>query len=100
MEAIIYRPRRVATQSGSGKAKLWVLEYQRRRTDFTDPLTGWNGDGDTNRQVRLLFSSRQSAITYAERRSLKFRIIPEGKTAIKPKSYADAVRQRLKKNGR
>ena len=94
MSAVIYRPRKSATQSGFGNTRCWVLEHQPRLADFTDPLTGWNGSGDTKRQVRLLFPSRQQAIAYAERHKLKFQLIPEERGQIKPKTYADNFKRR------
>lgn len=89
MGAIIYRPRKSATQSGLGNTKCWVLEYQPQADDFIDPLTGWHGSGDTKRQIRLHFATRQQAIAYAERHKLPFQLVPEEKEKIKPKSYAD-----------
>jgi hypothetical protein len=60
---------RKTTQSGKANAGLWLLEFERQEPQRPDPLTGWNGSGDTRTQVRLTFRTRDEAIAYAERRA-------------------------------
>ena len=58
---------RRTTQSGKANAGLWLLEFERQEPQKADPLTGWNGSGDTNTQVRINFKTREEAIAFAER---------------------------------
>ena len=39
---------RKTTQSGKANAGRWLLEFERQQAQRPDPLTGWNGSGDTN----------------------------------------------------
>ena len=39
---------RRTTQSGKANSGLWLLEFERQKPLRADPLTGWNGSGDTN----------------------------------------------------
>jgi len=55
-----------------------------------DPLMGWTGGGDTVAQTRLLFSTREEAIAFAQRENIAFDLeLPPRRAAIKPKVYAD-----------
>ena len=57
---------RKTTQSGKANTGGWLLEFERRcRPCAPDPLTGWNGSGDTNTQVRMKFPTKEAAIAYA-----------------------------------
>ena len=58
---------RKTTQSGKAIAGRWLLEFERQEAQRPDPLTGWNGSGDTNTQVRINFDSKEAAIAYCRR---------------------------------
>lgn len=65
MRARIYQPARNAMQSGTGKAKGWVLVFESREARDIDPLMGWTSSADTQNQVVLQFDSREAALDYA-----------------------------------
>lgn len=83
---------RRTTQSGKANAGLWVLEFERQEPQRADPLTGWNGSGDTRTQVRINFKSREDAIAYAERHGLDYHLIPATPATLKIQAYADNFR--------
>ena len=72
-------------QSGRGKLKNWVLEFETRDSQ-TNVLMGWESSDDTLKEVKLKFSSKEKAIDYAEANDINFSIIePKKKTfVIKP----------------
>ena len=83
---------RKTTQSGKAIAGRWLLEFERQQPVRADPLTGWNGSGDTKPQVRLNFASREAAITYCEKHGLSYRIVPASPVKMKIQAYADNFR--------
>lgn len=83
---------RRTTQSGRANAGLWVLEFERSEGQRPDPLTGWNGSGDTNTQVRLTFRTRDEAVAYAERHRIPYHIVPATPVKLKIQAYADNFR--------
>ena len=83
---------RKTTQSGKANAGRWLLEFEREQELRPDPLTGWNGSGDTNTQVRMTFDTKEAAIAYAERHGLGFHVVPAGPVKLKIQAYADNFR--------
>jgi hypothetical protein len=83
---------RRTTQSGRANTGIWLLELERREPQHPDPLTGWNGSGDTNVQVRLTFRTRDEAIAYAERHNIPYHIVPATPVRLKIQAYADNFR--------
>jgi hypothetical protein len=83
---------RRTTQSGRANADLWLLEFERKQAQLPDPLTGWNGSGDTNTQIKLTFRSREEAIAYAERNGIAYHIVPATPVTLKLQAYADNFR--------
>lgn len=83
---------RKTTQSGKANAGKWLLEFERVEPLRPDPLTGWNGSGDTNPQVRLTFATREGAIAYCERHGLQHHIVEAGPVRLKIQAYADNFR--------
>ena len=83
---------RKTTQSGRANAGLWLLEFERSEGHRPDPLTGWNGSGDTNPQVRLTFESKDAAIAYATRHGLPYHLVPAAPVRLKIQAYADNFR--------
>ena len=65
MRARIYQPAKTAMQSGTAKAKGWVLEFAPASAREVDPLMGWTSSDDTQAQVRLRFDTREAAEAYA-----------------------------------
>ena len=64
-KARIYIPTKTATQSGRGKLKDWVLEFETKDPSI-NPLMGWETSTDTLEEVILKFPSKEKAIEYAE----------------------------------
>jgi hypothetical protein len=83
---------RKTTQSGNANAGHWLLEFERQEPQRADPLTGWNGSGDTNTQVRLTFESRDAAIAYCDKHGLKCHVVPAAPVRLKIQAYADNFR--------
>lgn len=80
------------TQSGKANAGLWMLEFERQEPQRPDPLTGWNGSGDTRTQVRIGFQSCEEAIAYCERNDLDYHLVPATPVTLKIQAYADNFR--------
>lgn len=83
---------RKTTQSGKANAGLWLLEFERKEALRPDPLTGWNGSGDTNPQVRMTFATKDAAVAYCEKQGLAHHIVPAPPVRLKLQAYADNFR--------
>lgn len=86
MLARIYQPARNAMQSGQGKTKTWVLEFDPAQARQTDPLMGWTSSADMPSQVKLTFDSKDAAIAYAEKHGLPYQ-------TFEPKERAHVIRK-------
>lgn len=87
MRARIYQPARTAMQSGTAKAKGWVLEFAPASAREVDPLMGWTSSGDTQAQVRLRFDTRAAAEEYATAKGYEVEV-------TEPKARKPILRQR------
>lgn len=85
----IYQPAKTAMQSGRGKTRHWVVEFEPTAPRDTDPLMGWTSSSDTRSQLRLRFESREQAVAYAESKGLSYTVRQPHVRRIKPKNYAD-----------
>ena len=83
---------RKTTQSGKANTGRWLLEFERRQPQRPDPLTGWNGSGDTNTQVRLTFPTKDAAIAYCVNHGLKHHVVVAPPVRLKIQAYADNFR--------
>ena len=83
---------RKTTQSGKANAGRWLLEFERQEALRPDPLTGWNGSGDTNTQVRMTFDSKDAAVAYCDRHRLEYHLVPANPVRLKIQAYADNFR--------
>jgi hypothetical protein len=83
---------RKTTQSGKANTGRWLLDFERREPLRPDPLTGWNGSGDTATQVRLTFDNSADAIAYAERHGFAYHLVPAPPVKLKIQAYADNFR--------
>ena len=83
---------RKTTQSGKANAGRWLLEFERQEALRPDPLTGWNGSGDTNPQVRITFRTKEAAVAYCEKHGLQYHIVPAPPVRMKLQAYADNFR--------
>jgi len=87
-KAKIYIPTKNAMQSALNKNNKWLLEF------FTDnknlnPLMGWETSSNTLSEVKLEFSSKDSAINYAKKNNIDYDLIEPKKRKVVKKSYAD-----------
>ena len=83
---------RKTTQSGKAGTGRWTLEFERSQPQRPDPLTGWNGSGDTRTQVRLSFATKDDAIAYANKHGLEYHLVPAPPVSLKLQAYADNFR--------
>lgn len=83
---------RKTTQSGRAGTGRWTLEFEREQPQRPDPLTGWNGSGDTKTQVRLSFQTKEDAITFAAGHGLDYHLVPAAPVSLKIQAYADNFR--------
>ncbi len=87
-KAKIYIPAKTAMQSGRGKQKNWILEFDTKDPKI-NPFMGWESSTDTLSEVILKFSSKEKAIEYAKRNSISYKVIEPKKKDFVIKSYAD-----------
>ena len=73
-KAKIYKPTKTAMQSGLGKNDKWIIEYITKNPGI-NPLMGWESSTDTLSELKLEFSTKESAIDYAKRNKIIFEII-------------------------
>ncbi len=91
MVRIFQRPRSTM-QSGRARTGQWLLVYPRGEAQRHDPLTGWQGSGDTATQVELSFASEAAAIAYADAQGYLYRIERLPPKTLKLQAYADNFR--------
>lgn len=89
MSVRIYKPAKTAMQSGEGRTREWILEFEPATARQIDPLMGWTSSTDTRQQVKLAFETKVEAIDYAMRNGLAYTVVEP--TTRKPlrKAYAD-----------
>ena len=75
-------------QSGRGKLKKWVLEFETKNSSI-NPLMGWETSTDTLEEVILKFSTKDQAIEYAKKNNISYIIIEPKQKEYVIKSYAD-----------
>lgn len=92
MTARIFQEPKNAMQSGLGRTGHWVLDFAPNEARRADPLMGWAGSGDTQRQVRLTFATEADARAYAERCGIDALTTPTPPRRIKLQTYADNFR--------
>tara|TARA_B100000941_G_C28350936_1_gene471765 strand:- start:503 stop:784 length:282 start_codon:yes stop_codon:yes gene_type:complete len=87
-KAKIYKPSKTAMQSGIKKFDKWILEFITNDTTI-NPLMGWESSDDTYSELKLEFSSKESAIEYAKKNKIDYEILEPKKRKLIKKSYAD-----------
>ena len=75
-------------QSGLGKSIKWILEYE-TKDPTKNPLMGWESSSDTLGELKLEFSTKESAINYAKKKKIDYELIEPKKRKVVKKSYAD-----------
>ena len=87
-KAKIYIPTKTAMQSGRGKTKNWILEFETKDSRI-NPLMGWESSTDTLSEIVLKFSTKEKAIDYANKNSISYKVIESKRRDFVIKSYAD-----------
>ena len=87
-KAKIYIPVKTAMQSGRGKQKNWIIEFETRDPN-NNSLMGWESSDDTLKEVKLKFSSKEKAIDYADANSIEYLLIEPKKKTFVIKSYEE-----------
>ena len=87
-KAKIYKPTKTVMQSGERNTKKWLLEFDTLSTGV-NPLMGWVSSKDTMSEVKLKFSTREQAISYAKKNNINYYVIEPQKRKIIKKSYSD-----------
>tara|TARA_Y100000817_G_scaffold288457_1_gene257705 strand:+ start:3839 stop:4123 length:285 start_codon:yes stop_codon:yes gene_type:complete len=87
-KAKIYIPSKTAMQSGRGRLKKWVLQFDTKDPSI-NPLMGWESSTDTLEEIVLKFSTKEKAIEYAKKNNISFKVINPNKKEFVLKSYAD-----------
>jgi len=90
--ARIYQPTKTAMQSGGGRTRPWVLDYEQASPRVPDPLMGWSSAGDTLNEVRLRFATLEEAVAFAKKRGLDYTVAQPHERSLKAKSYAENFR--------
>ena len=75
-------------QSGLGKTNKWILEFE-TKDPTKNPLMGWESSSDTYTELKLEFSTKDLAISYAKKKKIDYEIIEPKKRKTVKKSYAD-----------
>ena len=75
-------------QSGIAKSDKWILEFK-TKDPTKNPLMGWESSSDTLSELKLEFSTKELATSYAKKKKIDYEIIEPKKRKIVKKSYAD-----------
>jgi len=92
MSARIYQIPKNALQSGKARTSTWALDFEASEAQLPDPLTGWAGSGDTQRQVKLTFPTEAAARAYADKYGIAYHVVPTPPKTLKLQAYADNFR--------
>ena len=88
-KAKIYKPSKTSMQSGRAKTANWILEFTRKAPAIPDPLMGWQSCGDTQKQVKIPFATKEAAIQYAQKHTVDYQVIKPQTRKLNIKTYAD-----------
>lgn len=67
----------------------FVVQFDNKRPQHADPLTGWAGGAETISQVQIPFDTLESAVAYCQREGHSFEIIAPTPHRLILQSYAD-----------
>ena len=85
---LIFQPSNSAMQSGLGKSGKWCLSNSTANELFISSVFCWTGSSNSEKNLTLFFDTLESAVRYAESKSLKFDVIEPKKRKIIKKSYS------------
>lgn len=89
MTVLIFRQIENNMQQGHGHGHKWLLRHDVPHGWKADPLTGWQGQGDTRGQVTLTFPDAEAAVAFAQAQDWDYRVIPDPERKLKLQSYAN-----------
>jgi hypothetical protein len=92
MHARIYQRPKNAMQSGKAQTDQWVLDFVPAEAKVPDPLMGWAGSGDTQRQLKLRFPSQEAAVAYAAKHGIDAVVHKTPPKKLTLQAYADNFR--------
>ena len=92
MQARIFQRPKNAMQSGKANTDEWILEFAPLEAKKADPLMGWAGSGDTQRQLRLKFPSQEAAVAYAAKHGIDAVVHKTPPKKLTLQAYADNFR--------
>jgi hypothetical protein len=92
MQARIYKRPKNAMQSGKALTDQWILDFVPAEAKQPDPLMGWAGSGDTRRQLRLKFPSKDAAVAYAAKHGIDATVHATPPKKLTLQAYADNFR--------
>ena len=75
-------------QSGQKRNNIWIIEFITENPSI-NPLMGWESSTDTMSEIKLEFTSKDLAISYAKKNKLNYELIEKKKRKIVKKSYAE-----------
>ena len=75
-------------QSGIANTNKWIIKYI-TKDPGVNPLMGWESSSDTLSELKLEFSTKESAINYAKNNQIIFEIVEPKERKIFKKSYSD-----------
>ena len=84
----IFKNAKTPTQSGS-KDFCWSLELEPKGSRYIEEMARWTATNDTSSQLKLTFSSKEEAISYAKKHNIEFSLAKEQHKIFRPKSYAE-----------
>ena len=87
-KAKIYIPTQTATQSGKRNSKRWLLEFDTKDGGI-NPLMGWETSKDTMSEIKLKFTTKDQAVSYAKKNNIDYYVIEPKRRKIIKKSYSD-----------
>lgn len=89
MLARIYSPAKNAMQSGKFRNKKWVLTYIPQSPKFVEPFMRYTSSVDTLSQIKLYFTSCETAIDYAKGQNIAYEVECQRMAKIPAISYGD-----------
>ena len=92
MQARIYKRPKNAMQSGKALTEQWILDFVPAEARKPDPLMGWAGSGDTRRQLRLKFPSKEAAVAYVGKYGIEATVHEPPPRKLTLQAYVDNFR--------
>lgn len=85
----IYKPAKTAMSSGRGNARNWILQYEREKSQYIEPVMQWTASTSTRQEVKLLFPTKEEAIAFADKNGWKYTLFEPHAKYVKPSNYTD-----------